>query len=254
MIEIILNSGTTWVVPNDWNDADNSIETWGAGGAGRGNHTAKSSAGRPGGGAGAYSRGDNIPLTPGATIPIRIGSGGIGNVNNAVAPSGGDTCFNATSLANAVSNGESVSVAAEGGYGGDSSGNAPGGNSANGVGNHTKTSGASGGGPSAGASGAGGNSPNGGTGGAAVGSSGPGLPGNVPGGGGSGAKGSAIEPGGDGANGRIRIIYEPVAGQHRMFLVFSSVAATLLSGWGALIGAVGSVVAKRPRGMPQVAA
>ena len=41
-----------------------------------------------------------------------VGSGGSGFLG-----SGGDTWFNATSLANAVSNGSSISVAAQGGQG-----------------------------------------------------------------------------------------------------------------------------------------
>ena len=250
MIEIILNSGTEWLVPYDWNDADNSIEAWGGGASGTGINSPKFTDGQPGGGAGAYCRGDNIPLTPNTTVQVRIGAGPSGTSGTGTA--GGATCFNATSLANAVSNGDTISVAAPGGSQGSGSGagstGGPGGIATNGVGNHTRTSGGNGGnGQGNGPSGAGGNSPNGGTGGGSVSAVGTnGNSGNAPGGGGSGARGSGTRTGGSGANGRIRIRYEPLVRRGNMFLVFSNVAATLLSGWSALIGAVGSVFAKRP--------
>lgn len=252
MAEIILNSGTTWTVPNDWNDNDNSIECWGAGASGTGHSGSKQTDGHPGGGAGAYCRGDNIALTPNATVQVRIGAGPSGTSSAGTA--GGHTSFNATDLANAVSNGDAISVAAPGGSPGSGTGSGgtggPGGIGTNGVGNHTRTSGGPGGnGSQNSSSGAGGNSPNGGMGGASVSSAAShGITGGAPGGGGSGARGNGVRNGGGGANGRIRITYTPLPpGRHRMFLVFSNAAAVLLSGWTALIGAVASLVAKQPR-------
>ncbi len=244
MIEIILNSGTTWDVPLDWNNGNNSIEVWGGGARSHAASGPKSSGPWGGGGAGSYARGDNIALTPGATIQVRIAS------------QAGDTCFNATSLANAQSNGDSVSVAAEGGVDGINNGGTTGtsgGLASNSVGNHTKTDGQNGGNATGSATGKGGDSPNGGIGGASQsGGAKNGLPGVVPGGGGSGSIGNISNTAGVGANGRIRIRYEPLpAGQHRMFLVFSNVAAALLSGWTAVLGALATLAARQPRAVHQ---
>lgn len=226
MVQIILNSGTTWVVPSDWNNADNSVQCFGGGAAGAGSNGGKTQLGAAGGGAGAYARGDNISLTRGSTIQVRIGAGGSPVSTDAGNP-GGDTCFNATSLTDAVSNGNTISVAAPGGSpsstpNNSSSTGGPGGVGTAGVGNHTRTSGGAGGNATlSGNSGAGGNCPNGGAGGASLSTSGTGNPGNIPGGGGSGGK-AASNNGGAGAAGRIIINYEPLPpGQHRMFMVFN---------------------------------
>lgn len=220
MVEVVLNSGTTWVVPLDWDSSNNSVQCFGGGAAGSSVSNSKNTEGRSGGGAGAYARGDNILLTPGATIQVRIGAGGTTGVG--LGNPGGDTCFNATSLANAVTNGDTVSVAAQGGQvGANTSTGGAGGVGTNGVGNHTRTSGGAGGNGSAGNSGAGGSCPNGGAGGAAITTTAtPGNPGTIPGGGGSGAKGSGTHAGGVGAQGRIIINYEPLANKDKMFLVF----------------------------------
>ncbi len=253
MVEIVLNSGTTWVVPDDWDNNNNSVVCFGAGAGGSGVASAlKSTNGFPGGGAGARSIGVNIALTPGATVPIRIGAAGVGGVGGDSGDDGGDTCFNSTSLANAASNGTSVSVAAEGGTGGDypssvGNGGGLGGQASNSVGNSTKTNGGNGGNRAAGDSGAGGDCPGGGTGGAPVSAVGNGQPGNVPGGGGSGCKGAGTRNGGDGGNGRIVINYTPKPpDQHRMFMVFSQAWAAIVSGWTALSDLTGAVFA-RPR-------
>lgn len=90
-VEILLTGGTTWDVPGDWNDADNSIETWGAGAAGLSVSLLNSG----GGGAGAYSKSTNVDLTPAATLDISVGATG-------------DTLFDGTTLGNST-------VSAEGG-------------------------------------------------------------------------------------------------------------------------------------------
>ena len=94
---IFLTSGTTWVVPSDWNNANNSVECIGGGG----NGATSTSIAAAGGGGGAYAKSSNLVLTPLGTLTI----GGFG-----VATA---TFFNATSLANAVANGPTISVAAD---------------------------------------------------------------------------------------------------------------------------------------------
>jgi hypothetical protein len=95
----------SWTVPSDWNPSNNKIEVIGGGGGG----STTSGVDGAGGGGGAYAKSVNLNLTPGASVSYSIGSGGGPNAN------GGDTWFNATSLANAVSNGAAVSVGAQGG-------------------------------------------------------------------------------------------------------------------------------------------
>ncbi len=124
-VEILLTSGATWDVPSDWNDADNSIETWGAGAAGLSISLLNSG----GGGAGAYSGSTNVDLTPDDTLDIAVGATG-------------DTLFDGTTLGNST-------VSAEGGTEPIPNDNTPtgvgfGGDAANGIGD-TKFSGGDGG-------------------------------------------------------------------------------------------------------------
>lgn len=74
---VILTAGTTWQVPNTWNNLDNYVICIGGGGGST----------YEGGGGAAYARSDNITLTPNSTISILIGAGGLGNVH------GGYTSF-----------------------------------------------------------------------------------------------------------------------------------------------------------------
>lgn len=62
---ILLTSGTTWTVPDDWNSANNTVECIGSGADG---------ATSGGGGGGAWARKNNIALTPGATVSYQIGT------------------------------------------------------------------------------------------------------------------------------------------------------------------------------------
>lgn len=162
---IFLTSGTSWSVPSDWNSSTlggnpfaNKIEVLGAGSGPQNT----SSVGEAGGAGGAYSRSDNIVLTPGGSASYAIGTGGPSG------SAGGDTWFNATSLANAVSNGSSVSVAAKGSGAAGAGTGATGGQASAGVGTtkynggdgggsgNTSGDGGGGGGGAAGPSGAGG--------------------------------------------------------------------------------------------------
>lgn len=87
---IVLTSGAAFVVPNDWNSANNLVfGLAGGGGGGRGN----------GGGGGAYSATPNVLLTPGATISYSIGGAGSAGSDDGVTPAGGggDTWFGGSS-------------------------------------------------------------------------------------------------------------------------------------------------------------
>lgn len=109
---------TQWYVPDDWNNADNSIELIGAGGVG-GDATISNGGG---GGGGAYSKCTNVTLTPGSIIYIQIGSSQYGQTPV-------DTWFNKVSntapinisqggLAKCGGNGTSGAGAVTGGTGG----------------------------------------------------------------------------------------------------------------------------------------
>lgn len=115
--QIILTSGTSWTVPSDWNNYDNKIEVIGGGGSGAGEYNASS----PGGGGGAYSRIDNTPLSPGASITYAIGAGGPGVAGNGNGTDGGDTCFGAATIS-----GTGILVGAKGGKQGNTVGNTAG--------------------------------------------------------------------------------------------------------------------------------
>jgi len=139
---VTLTSGSAWVVPADWNNANNTIETYGAGGGGGGANGGRTVAGN-GGAGGAFSRISNLALTPGNNITFAIGAPGPAGVNGgANGGDGGDTWFNGASLA-------ASSVGAKGGQGGITGGGtaALGGAAASGVGT-LKKSGGNGGVPS----------------------------------------------------------------------------------------------------------
>ena len=60
-IRVFLTSGTTYTVPDYWNNESNYVECIGAGGGGR--TGVSGSSGGAGGGGGAYARANNIRLT-----------------------------------------------------------------------------------------------------------------------------------------------------------------------------------------------
>lgn len=175
---LYLTSGSTWAVPNNWNNAANKIEVIGGGGSGWVN-------GGAGGGGGGYSSITNLTLTPGSTISYNVGLGGNGSA-------GGDTWFNGGSLSGA-------SVSAQGGAIETNLAGGPGGQASSGIGT-TKYSGGYGGvgryagGGGGGAAGPHGNGGNGGnSGGITL------YQANENGGGGAGADGGSI--GGDASSG-----------------------------------------------------
>lgn len=119
-------STPVWIVPPDWNSADNAIECVGAGSAG------DSNAPGGGGGGGAYSGISNLTLTPGANIAYSVGEAFFNHTQP-----GGGTWFNGASLA-------ASSVGAEGGQPTNVTIGGVGGRATNGIGT-LKTSGGAGG-------------------------------------------------------------------------------------------------------------
>jgi len=139
---IFLTSGTSWVVPSDWNTSDNTVECIGGGGGGGGGGTGGEQWGAQGGGSGAYSKKLNVILTPGASITVQVGSAGTGSAVDVNGTDGGDTWLNGANLA-------ASSVGAKGGQGGKANTNSnplgAGGSSGGGIGD-IKYSGGNGGG------------------------------------------------------------------------------------------------------------
>ena len=119
-------SSPVWLVPPDWDNAQNSIECIGAGSAG------DSNAPGGGGGGGAYSKITTLTLTPGTSIPYSVGQAFF----NHTVP-GGDSWFNGASLA-------ASSVGAKGGGTTSTVTGGPGGSASSGIGT-TRTSGGAGG-------------------------------------------------------------------------------------------------------------
>jgi len=73
-VVFFLTSGSSFVVPSNWNNSLNSIACIGAGGGG-GNNSGG------GGGGGAYAAKINVTLTPGSTLTYQIGQGGAGQTS-----------------------------------------------------------------------------------------------------------------------------------------------------------------------------
>lgn len=105
---ILTNGTTTWSVPTCWHTI--TAECVSAGGNGNNQSTATQ---RSSGGGGSYAK-STIPVTAGATLNVGIGAGPAGVTSAGATSNGGDTWFNATSLANAISNGASLSCGAQG--------------------------------------------------------------------------------------------------------------------------------------------
>lgn len=204
---IVLTSGTSWTVPDDWNNSSNEIELLGAGGL----------AYYGAGGGGGFSKIINFSATPGATITYHIGSG------SSTTQSDHDTWFDSTSTALAEGGGNVVNVGGgtgggqingnvgdvthDGGYGSSFGFSCPGPGGGGAAG--PTSDGSAGGNPTGGAAGTGslsGYSPGAGGDGAAGG--GPYYAGNDYGGGGGGACDTNASPGGSGI---IVINYTPLS-------------------------------------------
>lgn len=89
MTTVFLTSGSSWTVPVDWNNSNNSVECIASGADGvQVSGTAAGQIG-PAGGGGAYAKRSNINLTISSTINFKVGN--TSNVN---------TYFNGTSMIN----------------------------------------------------------------------------------------------------------------------------------------------------------
>ena len=228
----LLTTGTSWTVPSDWNNSNNTIHMIGAGGGGANSAlSGNNRAAGGGGGGGGYTVLNNQSLTPSASVPYTIGT-------SAANTAGGNTTFNTTNIAGGGSRGTatttpsssggvggtgtyaggtggagSFGTTASQGYGGGGGGgaggpNGIGGAGGNGFGSTTTANIAGGGGGGNGGGSAGGNASSalggnggnnfGGTGGA-TGGSGAGASGTL-GGGGAGAAGN-LAVGGNGGSG-----------------------------------------------------
>lgn len=102
-----LTSGSSWTVPADWNNTNNTIEVIGGGAAGGsynytdGGETAGVYNPGGGGGGGAYAKKTNVALTPGASVSYEVGAGGVAQAPQGSSPhntasvswAGGDTWF-----------------------------------------------------------------------------------------------------------------------------------------------------------------
>jgi hypothetical protein len=74
--QIVLTSGSNWIVPTDCTLID-KVECYGAGApgtAGTPNFSSNTGGGGPGGGSGAYARKNGVTVTPGGSIPTAIGT------------------------------------------------------------------------------------------------------------------------------------------------------------------------------------
>lgn len=94
VIVLTSTSSSTWTVPNDWNNTNNTIHLIGGGGGGGGaSISGSNSAGGGGGGGGGYTKLTNQTLTKGASITYQCGDGGIGNGPGS-STAGGTTSWN----------------------------------------------------------------------------------------------------------------------------------------------------------------
>jgi hypothetical protein len=116
--QIFLTSGTTWTVPSDWVNSNNSIEVIGGGGGGGGGFqqsTGNGGYGGGGGGGGGYSKAVNVTLTPGAVVGVSIGTAGGGGASGVDGTAGNDT-YLCNDTANCASiSGSAVVAGAKGG-------------------------------------------------------------------------------------------------------------------------------------------
>lgn len=119
---VFLTSGTSYTVPDDWNNSSNRIECIGGGGSGGGARNGTGSALASGGSGGAYASITNLTLSKGASVAYQVGQGGAsvnsgGSNGNTNGNDGTDTWFNGTSLSD-------CSCGAEGGFAGNGTRNA----------------------------------------------------------------------------------------------------------------------------------
>ena len=153
----ILNSGTSFNTPSDWNNASNSIYLIGGGGGGAGNVSAGfTMVGGGGGGGGGFRLLTNQTLS--GAISYAIGAGGTagaGSNTTSTGGTGGTTSWNTTNTATGGTGGATTITVGTGGIGG--TGTYTGGTGGSGVATISFSAGGHGGGGSAGPNGNGGN-------------------------------------------------------------------------------------------------
>lgn len=119
---IFLTTGTSWTVPNDWNNSANKIEVIGGGGGGGGGKAGNGAGSGSGGGGGAYARITNLTLTGGGSVTIQVGAAGTGGAAGANGTAATSTWFNGANCTAAstcaVGGGAGLTTSATGGAGG----------------------------------------------------------------------------------------------------------------------------------------
>jgi hypothetical protein len=200
-----ITSGTSFTVPADWNNSNNAIHIYGAGGGSSGSYVPNSSGNRlgsAGGGGGGYTQVLNLTSTPGSSLSYSIGSGGAaGSANNLSSSggAGGNTTFASIYTANGGGGSSitaSTTTAGTGGTGATANGGI--GGLGGGAASATNNSSGGGGGGSGGPNGAGANGGTGTIGGAPSTCAGAGGGGSS--GGTNGTNASTVTPGTGGNN------------------------------------------------------
>ena len=193
-------SGTSFTVPANWNNANNTIYLYGAGGGGSGGLVGAAAYGGSGGGGGGFVGVQNQTLS--GTVSYSIGAGGTGGAAGGSGGLGGSTTFSSfTAPGGAGGTAGSSGTGGAGGIGSGGATNATGGKGGNISTNLTSSQGAAGGGGggSGGYSGAGKQGGQGSTGtSAGAGGGGGGSSGGTVGG---NASGSTAGTGGNGSSG-----------------------------------------------------
>ena len=181
-----ITRGTSFTVPANWNNSNNAVHIYGAGGGSSGSYVPNSSGNRlgsAGGGGGGYTQVLNLTATPGNSLSYNIGSAGAAGSANTIGSggNGGNTTFAGIYTANGGGGSSitsSTTTAGTGGTGATANGGIAG--LGGGAASQTNNSSGGGGGGSGGPNGAG---ANGGTGVVAA------DPSTTPGGGGGGSGG-----------------------------------------------------------------
>lgn len=161
----VLDTGTSWTVPANFNSLNNSIHLISGGGGGSGARVSGANrAGGGGGGGGGYTKALNVALTPAASISYAVGSGGSGGGGGLNGGAGGNTTFNSGALTTTGGGGGQASLSPLSSTGGTAGTGSTFNGGVGGVGSFSSLSeahGGGGGGGAAGLNGAGGNGGNG---------------------------------------------------------------------------------------------
>jgi len=113
----LLTTGTSWTVPSDWNNSNNTIHLFGGGGGGVGPYPTSGnsfySTGGAGGGGGGYTVTSYNSAIPGATVTYQIGGGGTGA--KGTGPSGSSVTVNGANGGNTIWNADTIAYGGKGG-------------------------------------------------------------------------------------------------------------------------------------------